>query len=112
MESLLTWNLFQNAKVSFLPTGYTHKDIDHTFSMTSKGLGSADAVYRADLGSELWAIYGKKTTVVYLKRVVSWSGRYQQEQVLENVPAFFYMRHFSFSSVPTDESRNCSVPVS
>lgn len=53
IQSFLMWNILGESHELLLRIRYTHKDIDHTFSCTSRRLGTSNAIKLAEIDQEL-----------------------------------------------------------
>lgn len=67
VECLIAWKLFKTIEVGFLPIGYTHSDIDQTFSTTYRRLRTENSITMEDLHGLFGGCYNKFTTVSSLQ---------------------------------------------
>ena len=76
---LVTWGVFREVLVSFLPVGHTHEDIDQFFSRTSVALLKNDALSRLQVGKVVKGAYkfrgsGEAPVVEHLDTLANISG--------------------------------------
>jgi len=111
LESLVSWGVFREVHVSFLPVGHTHTDIDQLFSRTATRLHKNCAITLKDLHSELRVSYSPTPTVNHMSHVVNFSGLCDEERVLWDTRRrpFSQFRYFRFSrNTHTRRHDDCS----
>lgn len=95
---LLSWNVFPNVEVSFLPVWHSHKAIDQAFSRTLRRLQIMDAITLSDFCKELTKTYNGRASFVHMQAIASWSDIYEKKSI-ETSALFLALPSFSFSLV-------------
>ena len=71
IESLVALGVFEEIRVSFLPKGHTHEDIDQVFSCTARALRPTETVTLNDLHKVLRGAYSPRPHVSHLSNVAN-----------------------------------------
>ncbi len=96
-EFLIAKGVFQEVRISFLPVGHTHEDIDQVFSRTSEHLRHHEALTIEQLASELELSYNPQPRVTHMKNVCNFSGLCEQSRCLRRPSSGWIVnRYFRF----------------
>ena len=79
VECLISWKVFDEIEVGFLPIGHTHEDVDQAFRSTSNRLRQTNAITLSDFHEVLRNCYNRNTKVAYMEHIINWSARCEQE---------------------------------
>ena len=98
LETLVSLRVFEEVRVSFLPKGHTHEDIDQVFSCTARALRPTDAVTLSDLHEILRGSYSPRPTVNHLSSVANIRDAMKNDNSLLSTDklAFTQYRYFVF----------------